>query len=199
MSALRKLIRETKFAKKEYVPTTVRLPKELLSEIEGLADILSLSKQDTLLQLIQEGVAIAQDELRIDEVEELIESCNFHVLNTNKRHSIEDHEEMLSEGIAAAFYDPWKQNINRIKKNDIVFLYENGTGIVAYGKGSGEVLKRNHNGDKDQCHYQKLVDFKVLDKPMSASEVKKTLNRNVVFLRTMSGMPDGQKVLNKIL
>lgn len=198
MSALRDLIRETKVAKKEFVPTTVRLHKELLSEIEGLADILSLSKQDTLLRLIQEGIAVAQDELKVDEVEEPVESCNFHVLNTNKRHSIEDHEEMIGEGIAAAFYDPWKHNIDRIKKNDVVFLYENGTGIIAYGKGTGEVLKRDHNGNKDECHYQKLVDFKVLEKPMPASDVKKALNRNVVFLRTMSGMPDGQKVLDKI-
>jgi hypothetical protein len=123
---------------------------------------------------------------------------NFHILNTNKRHSIDDHERMVTDGVAAAFYDPWKFHIDRIKKGDIVYLYENGVGIVSYGKGTGTVLKMDHNGDIDECYYQELTDYRVIEKPLSASEVKKILNRNVVFLKTMSGMPDGQKILEKI-
>lgn len=199
MSTLKQLIRESRVAKKELVASTVRMPKELDSVVDELAKHLSLTKQEMLLHLIQEGVSVASEEMKFDEVEEQTqESCNFHVLNTNKRHSIDDHEEMLREGIAAAFYEPWKFNIDRVKKNDVVFLYENGVGIVAYGKGTGEVLKKDHNGNADECHYQKLSGYSVLKKPLPASEVKKILNRNVVFLRTMSGMPDGQKVLDKI-
>ena len=47
-------------------------------------------------------------------------------------------------------------------------------------------------------HYQVLSDFKVLEEPLSAAEVRKILDRNVVFLRTMSGAPDGQKILDRI-
>lgn len=126
-------------------------------------------------------------------------NVKFYLLNTNKRHSIKSHKEMLNKGMAAAYYDPWKFNINRIKKGDIVFLYETGVGIVAYGKGTGDVLIADVNGDKGECHYQKLVNFKILEKPLSANEIKKTLDRNIVFLKTMSAIRDGNKLLNRII
>ncbi len=197
MSALKTLIKESKIIKRELLASTVRMPVELHSFVDELAEHLSLSRQEMLLKLIEEGVSVAKIELRLDEVDEQV-TCNFHILNTNKRHSLDDHERMLKDGIAAAFYSSWKENINRINKNDIVYLYENGKGIVGYGKGTGETLIRDHNGDKDECHYQVLNEFQVLEKPLSASVIKKTLNRHVVFLRTMTGMPDGQKILDKI-
>ncbi len=197
MSDLKSMIRESKKARSELVATTVRIPKELQSVVEDLAEYLSLSKQDVMLKLLEEGIKVAEEAISEDDSTEQ-GSINFHVLNTNKKHDLNDHREMLSEGIAAAFYDPWKLNIDRIQKNDTVFLYENGVGIVAYGKGSGDTLKKDHYGDTDECHFQKLLDFTVLDKPLSAAEVKKILERNVVFLRTMSAMPDGQKLLDAI-
>lgn len=197
MNDLRTLITQSKAVNKELVASTVRMPKELHSFIEGLSDQLSISKQDVLLKLIEEGVKIAEEALRLDEYEE-VEADGFHVLNTNRRNDDNDHEEMVNKGIAAAFYNPWKLNIDRIKKDDVVFLYENGVGIVAFGKGTGETLKKDKYGDKDECHFQKLKDFRVLVKPLSAAEVKRILGRNVVFLRTMSGIPDGKKILDKV-
>ncbi|HIF9354096.1 TPA: hypothetical protein ACX6RJ_002102 [Photobacterium damselae] len=197
MSGIKSLIRESKKIKSDLVATTVRMPKELQLVIEDLAEYLSISKQDVMLKLIEEGVKVAEEAIVEDEVVDDGVS-RFHVLNTNKKNDLNDHKEMLDKGIAAAFYDPWKFNIDRIQKNDIVFLYENGVGIVAYGKSTGETLRKDRYGDKDECHYQKLQDFVVLKTPVSASEIKKILDRNVVFLRTMSGMPDGQKVLDAI-
>lgn len=209
MTNLIELIRESKKAKKEeVVPTTVRIPMKLNSVMEALADQLSLSKQEMMLHLIEAGVKIAEDELKLDDAEEEKkkqnqdkeqQSCGFHILNTNKRHGLEDHEWMLKEGVAGAFYDPWKFNIDRIKKGDIVFLYENGVGIVAYGKGTGTVLVADYGDDVKETRYQKLDGFKVLSKPLSAAEIRKILARSVVFLRVMSAMPDGQKVLDRIL
>lgn len=194
MTDLKSLIKKSKAKKKELIASTIRMPKELHLFIEGLAEQLELSKQEVTLKIIEAGVEIAEKEL---ELEDVINSA-FHVLNTNRRHDESDHEYMLNNGVAAAFYDPWKHNIDRIKKDDLVFLYENGVGIVAYGKGSGITLKKDRYDDKDECHYQELSDFKILDKPISAAKIKKILNRNVVFLRTMSGMPDGQKILDEI-
>ncbi len=196
--SIRTLIRESKNTKKELVAATVRMPKELHSFVDELSEHLSLSKQEVLLKLIEEGASIAQDELKLDIADEEQESCSFHILNTNKRNSIDDHERMLKDGIAAAFYDPWKYNIDRIKDGDIVFLYENGVGIVAYGRGTGNTLVRDYYGDKDECHFQELRDFKALSAPLTASEIKKLLNKNVVFLRTMTGIKDGQKVLDRV-
>ncbi len=197
MSTLKTLIKESKAVKRELLASTVRMPIELHSFVDELAEHLSLSRQEMLLKLIEEGMSVAKVELKLDNVEKQV-SCNFHILNTNKRHSLDDHEQMLKDGVAAAFYGSWKENINRIKDNDTVYLYENGKGIVGYGKGTGKTLVRDHNGDKDECYYQILNEFKILEKPFPANEIKKTLNRNVVFLRTMTGMPDGQKILDKI-
>jgi predicted DNA-binding protein len=204
MSSLRTLIKETTAAKrleasKELIASTVRIPKELYSSIDELAEQLSLSKQEMLLKLIEEGVSIAKDELKLNEIEDTVNS-DFYLLNTNKGNNNKDQEIMIREKIAAAFYDPWKKNINRIKKGDVVFLYENGVGIVAYGKGTGDTLIMDHEGNKDECHYQKLEGFTLLEQPLAARDIKKTLGRNnVIFLRTMSGISDGQKILDKIL
>ena len=200
MSDIKSKIIETQKAKKiksEFVATTVRIPKELQSVIEDLAEYLSISKQDVMLDLIKEGVKVAEDTLADDKVNESI-STSFHVLNTNKRHDLNAQKEMLNKGIAAAFYGKWKRQINNIQKNDTVFLYENGVGIVAYGKGSGETLKKDYDDKKDECYYQKLIDFVILEKPITAAKIKKILDRNVVFLPVRSSMPDGQKVLDAI-
>lgn len=197
MSDIKSMIRESKKAKSELVATTVRIPKELQLVIEDLAEYLSVSKQDVMLKLIEEGVKVAEEAITEDEIDESV-STHFYVLNTNKRHDLNAHKEMISEGVAEAFYSPWKSNIDKIQKNDIVFLYENGVGIVAYGKGSGDTLKKDHYGETEECHYQNLIDFVVLETPLSAAKIKKTLDRNVVFLRVMSSMPDGQKIVDAI-
>lgn len=209
MSKLIDLIRDSKTSKKEeLVSCTVRLPMTLNSFIEGLADQVSLSKQEALLHLIEEGVNTAKRELKLDDQEEGKKAqdqatreagrCVFHILNTNKRNSDEDQDWMLENGYAGAFYDPWKYYIDQIKNGDVVFLYENGVGIVAYGKGTGKVMVCEYGDDKEETRYQKLADFKVLSKPLSASEVKKILGRSVVFLKTMSSIVDGQKVVDRI-
>jgi len=209
MNGILSLIENSRKIKKESIASTVRIPESLHTFIETLAHDLELSKQEIMLKLLEQGARAAQEALAEIEKKELVElgaaekfkphkAAGFHILNTNKANSDEDAEWMLGKGIAAAFYDPWKWNINRIKANEVVFLYENGKGIVAYGRGTGDVKTRDHNGDKDECHFQELKGFKILEKPLPAAQIKKILERNVVFLRTMSAMPDGQKVLSFI-
>jgi len=199
VSELAGMIQRAQTAKKEMIASTVRLAPEEHSFIEELAEQLAVTRQDLMQQLIKAGISEATRLMKLDTEEPDAEAAShFHILNTNKRHHIEDHERMLNEGVAAAFYDPWKFNIDRIQKNDVVFLYENGKGIVAFGKGTGKTLKTDHQGDPDECHYQKLSDFVRLESPLPAAEIRKILGRNVVFLRTMSGAPDGHKILDRI-
>lgn len=199
MDSLAAMIERAQTAKKELIASTVRLAPEDHEFINGLAEDLGVSRQDLLHNLIKAGIkeALELTTLAPDDPE-ANSASHFHILNTNKRHCIEDHDRMLNEGIAAAFYAPWKLNIDRIQMNDVVFLYENGRGIVAFGKGTGTTLKTDHQGDVDECHYQKLSDFVRLESPLPASEIRKILGRNVVFLRTMSGAPDGQKIVDRI-
>lgn len=187
--------------KQEQIASTIRLPDDLHTKVDELAEYLGLSRQAMMLELISESTEEAwkmiRDRLKDNQDDEEI-VFDFHMLNTNKGSNLADHKNMLNEGIASAFYDPWKLNIKRIKENDIVFLYENGVGIIAYGKGTGRTLIKDHYGNKDEWYYQELEGFKILDKPISAKEIKKILDRNVVFLRTMSSMHDGKKVLDFI-
>ncbi|MBK1718138.1 hypothetical protein [Thiocystis violacea] len=197
MTNLREMIRRSKAVKKEVVAVTVRIPKELQSFADELATHLGMSRQDVLLKLIEEGASVAEEELQLDDAK-YPEDFRYHLLNTNKGNNVHDHEMMLRDGVAAAFYDPWKHNINRIAEGDVVFLYENGRGIVAYGRGTGSTQTADHEGDKDECHFQELSGFRLLEPPLSAAEIKKTLNREVVFLRTMTGISDGAKLLERI-
>ncbi len=204
MTDIISLIENSAKAKGDLVSASIRMQKELYSFIEGLADQLDLSRQETMLKLLEKGVEAAKAAMKLDDEAQAaaeidaLPASKFHILNTNKRHSVQDHERMLSEGSAAAFYHPWKLNIDRIQEGDVVFLYENGKGIVAYGKGTGVTEKRIHGGFLDECHFQSLKEFVVLPKPISAAEIKKTLQKNVVLLRTMSAMPEGQLLLDLI-
>ena len=198
MNKIAKLLEEKRKTKSELVPSTVRIPPETHSFIEELAEHLGLSKQETLAALIDDGVSAAKEVLKLDVPEEVSSDCAFHLLNTNKRNSLEDGRRMMAEGIAAAFYEPWKLSIKRLKKHDVVFLYENGVGVIAYGRATGETLIRDYDGDPDEFYYQKLDDFIRLETPLTAREIKEILGGSIVFLRTMTSIADGHKLLEAL-
>ncbi len=200
--SLRKLIKDSNKNKKEEttVSSTVRLSVEMNSMVEEIAEHLSLSKQKMFVELIKEGLDIAQQELSIDEVSDKDhldkEKINYHIFNTNKGNDSSDGIRMIKEQIVSAFYNPWKLEVDKIKKGNIVFLYENGEGIIAFGEASGETIITDRNGDKDEMHYQKLSNFIRLEKPLKASQIKKILNRELVFMRTRIDLYDGDIILD---
>lgn len=198
MSKLKDLIQNSIVTQGELVSTTVRIPRNLNAFVEEFAEQHSKSKQETLLIFIEEGIRMAKEVLQEMELQTQTENCAFQLLNTSKGVTLARHDMMLKEGIAAAFDDPWKFNIDRIKKGDVVFLYENGVGVVAYGIGTGVTLVKDIEGRPDQCHYQQLTGFTTLKEPITAKEVKKILGYNFVFMRTMMAMPEGDKLLNAI-
>ena len=60
-------------------------------------------------------------------------------------------EAMLAEKKAAAYFAPWKFKIARLKKNDHVFLYRSGVGIVATGKANGKLKKVRYHGQPEHA------------------------------------------------
>lgn len=197
MSRLQEVIDATRTrANQPLHPMTVRVTEPMRDFVEEFAEGMNITRQEALVLLLEDGIETARKLLGNPEASAT--ASRFHVLNTNKAHSDEDHEMMVKEGIAAAFYEPWNRNIDRLQAGDWVFLYENRAGIVAFGQASGETKIRDHQGNKDVCKYQVLSNFTTLKKPMTAAEIKEVLGRNVVFLRTMVGMPDGDKVLRKL-
>ncbi|WP_431120909.1 hypothetical protein [Variovorax paradoxus] len=122
---------------------------------QELAEKLQTSKQVTLLGLIQEGLEQARIKLDrpVEEPAPIEKAGKFYLLNTNRAHGNRDHDWMLAGGRAAAFHKPWTENIDRIRKGYVVFLYSNRVGIVGYGYGTGKVETSDHGGQRDACHY----------------------------------------------
>ena len=191
------LIRQSK-NKEELVASTVRLPATLHAQVEELAEDLGVSRQVMLTILV--GVGAKEARKKGDKPNET--HGRFHLLNTNRRNRFEDEEWMLENQYAAAFYSPWKETIDNIKKGDVVFLYSSGVGIVAYGTATG--MRQigdyvNHEGelDKGERYFQKLNAFRKLKTPMKAEVIRKIAG-NVPFLLTRSTLQEGAKLLEKL-
>lgn len=197
-SPLDKLFEKSRTTESESVAMTVRLPLEKVSFIEELAEHLGASKQETLAALIEQGINDAHSKLQLNQTDEVATKERFYLLNTNKRNNVEDGRKMVSDACASAFYEPWKNEIDKIEKGDVVFLYENGVGIVAWGKAHGTVKISDYYGDEDESHSQELEEFKTLDEPIPARKIKKVLGYPVVFLKTLTPLRNGEKVVAAI-
>jgi hypothetical protein len=131
-------------------------------------------------------------------------SEGYQILNTNINNNQDDHESMLKERIAAAYFSPWKHKIENLSKGDVVFLYQSGVGIVATGKASGKLQIRNYHSEQkhtDEEYFMKLNQFHRLDPPLSASEIKGITGVNHRFMSTMFGVDadNGKKLYKEAL
>lgn len=194
--------------------TSVKIPQVMDEIISDLAVFFDATKQDIILDLLSDAIdnykaeekkLLEQQE---DEIEESISivsesaptSPRYFLLNTCKRYSIEDHNFMIDNGYAAAFDEGYKQQIERIRKGDIVFLYANGKGISGYGVASGTTTKIEHGGVPENCYYQALDGYQALDVPLKAKEIRDICTRTPVFLKTLSKInkEDGLKIHAKL-
>jgi len=112
----------------------------------------------------------------------------FYILNTNYGNEPSDDDDMIRKQKAAAYFDPWKRNIGRLKKGDNVLLYRSGEGVVAVGVASGTVEKAPYHGNeqyKDEEYFMKLDKFLRLKRPLPAAEIKRITGVNYCFMSTM--------------
>lgn len=206
MSLLNNLNKKFNSDIKNTVTLSVRVTNEENAVLQEIADIVGCTRQDVIYQLISDYAIPEWRRMKIEsdnEVTDIADENNgvsYFLLNTNKTNSTVDHNIILEQGIAATFEDDYIGKINRIKKGDVVFLYESGSGVVAYGCGSGQNIdepnpeKINHNS----MRYQVLSDFSLLDKPLSAKDVKRVLENDIPFAQTLSRVTNGE-VLYKYL
>lgn len=208
-SDLISMLKTQKASSQDQVSMTVRMPVEMAAQVDGLAEFLNISRNETVLKLISpelEKVKKEIDSLSLEDDEDISnidiasDEAKFFILNTNKGNNIEDHNRMVNNGLAEAFCDPWMFYIDKIKKNDVVFLYENGKGIVSYGRSNGvtEVTNRKSDLSQDKSHLQKLENYTILENPIKASEIRSILGRNIPFLKTLIHLSDGIKLLKYI-
>jgi hypothetical protein len=112
----------------------------------------------------------------------------YYIVNTNYRNDTQDHDMMLKEHVAAAFFTPWKEKIARIAKGDVVFLYQSGVGIVAVGVANGKLKKRPYQGNAehpDEDFSMPLTKFQTIDEPVTAAEIKEFCGVNYRFMSTL--------------
>ena len=123
------------------------------------------------------------------DVIELEEGC--YILNTNIKSGSSDDPDMVDNGKAAAYYEPWKHKISKIKKGDKVYLYRSRVGIVGMGIGSGVIEKKNYQDKPTEVNEEYntiLKNYVKLVKPLHASNIKKITNIDYRFMSTMFGI-----------
>lgn len=125
----------------------------------------------------------------------------YWLLNTNYSNSPLDHEDMLKEGKAAAYFEPWKFKIERIQPGDTVFLYRSGKGIVGWGKADKQLQKRNYQDRiekeyRQEEYFRRLLNFQRLSQPMTAARIKAITGINYCFMTTLFGLDaeSGEKI-----
>jgi hypothetical protein len=127
----------------------------------------------------------------------------YYILNTNISNDQADHDDMLLNHKAAAYFDPWKYKIERLAKGDVVYLYQSRVGIVAVGKADGKLVKAPYQGDPehpDEEYYMKLLDFQKVDPAMTAADVKRVTGVDYVFMQTMFGLDaTGGKAIRRFM
>ncbi|MFZ1567677.1 MAG: hypothetical protein WAT29_02555 [Thiolinea sp.] len=182
---------------------TLRIADGELLSIDEIASELNLTRQDVLAQFVSYGIKKAQEMIKKHDTQgvELDDSTNSHpnyyLLNTNTKHNMASHHDMLKNGLAAAFWGDWKLNINKLKKGDRVFLYQNGVGIVGTGIATGNTVISDIESD-DGCMYpekysQKLDNF-LKDFQISLKSCNTITKSNLSVLRTMSRIKEEQGI-----
>lgn len=141
-----------------------------------------------LYKLSDNNIMIEFDTFRMieDPFEDIEEG--FYILNTDYSNDPSNDKDMMENNKAAAYFEPWKRNIEKLKKGDKVFLYRSGEGIVAIGVGSGKLEKKSYHGEikhKNEEYCMKLDKFRELEKSLSASDIKKITGVNYRFMSTM--------------
>ena len=177
---------------------TARIPISYVAYLDELSSSLDVTRQFLLTEMIKdkvdEALALFYEKEKntpppaMGSDDKAVSGSRFYILNTNKRNDVATHRDMVTNGVAAAFCDPWKFQIERIKEGDMVFLYENGVGIVGMGIASSEVEKVEYDGVAQDAYRKKLKDYRRV-KPLNARDIKKVVGSNLIFLRTLFEVP----------
>jgi len=189
---------------------SLRVPTPTVNHIDELASELGKTRSELIMTFIKGGIAELAKQLDKYDEKNLMpinldhpepdQPPRFFLLNTNYNKSQSDHYSMLENSEASAFYGRWKKQITNLKKNDTVFLYQSGHGICGYGLADGVVVKREHNGESEECYSQKLNQFISGFKPITAKACKDATKSKLVFRRTLVSLTvkQGEAILNKI-
>jgi hypothetical protein len=117
-----------------------------------------------------------------------------YIINTNRtnRPNGETERDMLKNEKCAAYFSPWKEKIEQIQPNDLVFLYSNGTGIIARGIATGVVEITDYQNEEgfhiNEEYYMNLNRFESLRNPVPSADINEIVGNHVVLAPTMVQM-----------
>ena len=121
------------------------------------------------------------------------------LLNTNRKSGLGDEREMIDGKKAAAYCDPWKYKILKLRKGDRVFFFANGDGIIATGLvETGRVQKAAYGGVTDDEYSVTLGEFKQPKTSIAAAMIRETiLGHSLNYRQAMVSLSrnDGEAIL----
>ncbi|MCD7034527.1 hypothetical protein LRR81_09775 [Metabacillus sp. GX 13764] len=117
----------------------------------------------------------------------------FHIINTNKTENPACEADMLENQKCAAYFGRWKKLITKIQRDDRVFLYSNGKGIIARGIATGQMETADYKGEPDEEYFMHLNDFQILQTPIPPSAIKQAAEMTVIFNTTMFTFRDSAR------
>lgn len=175
--------------------------REKIDELLNLNEKLLGELSDKLAAALES--ASVPEQLKLgEEVETLLESSEAEIsggrrrhvmVNTNISNNAADHDYMLRKHRAAAFYSPWKEKIEKyLAPGDMVYLYQSGVGLVAYGRVDTQPQRKGLEGDPSQIEesYVDLVEFRVLKAPVAPSMIRKVMRYDIPFRHTLVRLPN---------
>lgn len=113
----------------------------------------------------------------------------IYIVNTNQTHNPNSEPDMLKNEKCAAYYSPWKYYVDEIEANDIVFLYSNGSGIIARGIATGITEVADYEGNIDEEHFMNLDRFQVLNTSLEPSKITEIVGHKLMFNQTVISLP----------
>lgn len=99
---------------------------------------------------------------------------NLYIINTNLKTDSRYETEMLKEQKCAA-YRSTKTEIEHLQVGDRILLYSNQKGIIAKGIASGQLHKKEDNGELEAEYYMYLHEFREFLLPISSSRLRHIL------------------------
>ena len=125
---------------------------------------------------------------------------NYYVLNANNFNDEKNTEDMLRDIKEAVYRGHWKNDVEKLKKDDTVFFYKNGVGVFACGTVCGNLDIKDYERDKKEEYFIRPDSFKKLLKSLRVSEMKAIGEVGFAFKQTMFAISEevGKKLIEEI-
>lgn len=115
---------------------------------------------------------------------------NYYLINTNRcaDPSGQDEQSMLNGKFVALYFDGYKEKLDLLQDGDVVFLYSNSNGIIAFGEVLGPTIKNIKYKGMNKFENEEFRrgigrNFVELQKPFTSKEIKRIFGKRIVLAK----------------